>query len=130
MHKVGGVTYLPTSNGPMILRNAQVEDPGALLALITKANYRVGLLAGLLGVSPSHLNSMMWKACRQTPGEIINVHRVRRAKELLLRGQMVKTAAFELGFSDPHHFCRWFKRQTGASPSQFAAVRAREIGTR
>ena len=31
----------------------------------------------------------------------------------------VSKLAFELGFEDPAYFCRFFKRRTGASPSQY-----------
>jgi AraC-like DNA-binding protein len=34
-------------------------------------------------------------------------------------GAAVKRIAGDLGFSDPSHFCRWFRRQTGISPAEW-----------
>jgi AraC family transcriptional activator of pobA len=31
----------------------------------------------------------------------------------------VSRLAFELGFEDPAYFCRFFKRQTGLSPTDY-----------
>ncbi len=103
---------------------AHLQDEAKLAALIAKANYRVGVMARILGVSPSQLNSTIWRLWRQTPGEVINKHRVTRARELLRGGDPVKVVALEVGFSDGQHFCRWFKRQTGLCPSKFLVEEA------
>jgi AraC family transcriptional activator of pobA len=34
-------------------------------------------------------------------------------------GAAVKRIAGDLGFGDPSHFCRWFRRQTGISPAEW-----------
>ncbi|MBN2590884.1 MAG: AraC family transcriptional regulator [Sedimentisphaerales bacterium] len=45
------------------------------------------------------------------------------AQRLLLPNSSVKEIAFELGFSDPFHFSRVFKRILGISPSTFKSLR-------
>jgi AraC-like DNA-binding protein len=47
--------------------------------------------------------------------------RLNKAKELLRQGWTIKSTAYELGFKQPSHFSREFKRQTGTAPASFAA---------
>ena len=47
---------------------------------------------------------------------------MQRAAALLQQpGAMVKTVGAEVGFSDPFHFSRAFKRHFGISPSRVAS---------
>ncbi|OEU97266.1 hypothetical protein AN217_04555 [Streptomyces qinglanensis] len=42
------------------------------------------------------------------------------AKRLLAGTAMtVRQVAHEVGFADPAYFCRFFRRETGASPGEF-----------
>jgi AraC-like DNA-binding protein len=48
--------------------------------------------------------------------------RMQRAAGLLLEpGALVKNVARELGYSDPFHFSRAFKRHFGFAPTQIAS---------
>ena len=102
---------------------ARLENPALFADLIVKANYRVGEIARILGVSPSRLNSTIWRLCHKTPKEVVNDHRLKRSQQLLSNAVPIKVVALETGFSDAHHFCRWFKRQTGVCPSRFLIIR-------
>jgi AraC family L-rhamnose operon transcriptional activator RhaR len=46
------------------------------------------------------------------------------AEGRLRRGGGVAAVAAELGFADQSYFARWFRKQTGLSPSQWADRRS------
>lgn len=73
-----------------------------------------------LGVSESYLSEAVKDATGRTPGELIRQARVHEAKRLLLRTELsVRQIADRVGFGDPAYFCRFFRRETGASPGDF-----------
>ncbi|MEU1018394.1 AraC family transcriptional regulator [Streptomyces sp. NPDC005898] len=73
-----------------------------------------------LGVSVSYLSEAVKASTGRTPGELIRQARVHEAKRLLLRTELsVRQIAGRVGFGDPAYFCRFFRRETGASPGDF-----------
>ncbi|MGW7084676.1 AraC family transcriptional regulator [Streptomyces sp. NPDC054871] len=73
-----------------------------------------------LGVSESYLSEAVKTSTGRTPGELIRQTRVHEAKRLLLRTELsVRQIADRVGFGDPAYFCRFFRRETGASPGDF-----------
>ncbi|MFD3573413.1 AraC family transcriptional regulator [Streptomyces sp. NPDC058644] len=73
-----------------------------------------------LGVSVSYLSEAVKASTGRTPGELIRQARVHEAKRLLLRTELsVRQIAARVGFGDPAYFCRFFRRETGASPGDF-----------
>ncbi|WP_367038940.1 AraC family transcriptional regulator [Streptomyces sp. Je 1-332] len=73
-----------------------------------------------LGVSESYLSDAVKTTTGRTPGELIRQARVHEAKRLLLRTELsVRQVAGRVGFADPAYFCRFFRRETGASPGDF-----------
>ncbi|MFK4070683.1 AraC family transcriptional regulator [Streptomyces sp. NPDC029674] len=76
--------------------------------------------AAQLGVSVSYLSEVVKASTGRTPGELIRQARVHEAKRLLLRTELtVRQVAGRVGFGDPAYFCRFFRRETGASPGDF-----------
>ncbi|MFE6159453.1 AraC family transcriptional regulator [Streptomyces sp. NPDC056486] len=76
--------------------------------------------AGHLGVCVSYLSEAVKTSTGRTPGELIRQTRVHEAKRLLLRTELsVRQIAARVGFGDPAYFCRFFRRETGASPGDF-----------
>ncbi|WJV44318.1 helix-turn-helix transcriptional regulator [Streptomyces flavofungini] len=76
--------------------------------------------AGHLGVSVSHLNEAVKAAMGRTPGELLRQARVHEAKRLLACTDLtVRQVANRVGFADPAYFCRFFRRETGATPGDF-----------
>ena len=83
-------------------------------------------IAERVGWTGDHLRRMFRVVLGTSPLEIQTNARIRRAQELLRYGELSGSeVAARCGFDDPSHFSRVFKRVTGVSPRQWAAV-ARE----
>jgi AraC-like DNA-binding protein/quercetin dioxygenase-like cupin family protein len=78
--------------------------------------------ANLLSVSEKLLNEIV----TQRTGENVSAHIYKQlileAKRLLNTGVSTKEVAYDLSFSDPAHFSKFFKSQTGFSPSEFKDI--------
>jgi AraC-like DNA-binding protein len=76
--------------------------------------------AAACGMTQEYLSRLFRKFGHTTPYRFLTRIKMGRAAELLLDANMkVQEVAEELGFSDPFHFSRSFKRVYGASPEQF-----------
>ncbi len=80
----------------------------------------VGEYSEMLGVSPSTLN----RRCRTHLGEsalqLIHFRLTQEIKRRLTFTQRnLEVISLELGFEDPAYFTRFFKRETGLSPSEY-----------
>ncbi|MBW5422796.1 helix-turn-helix domain-containing protein [Streptomyces sp. BG9H] len=99
---------------------ALLGTPEGLLGSPAGAPHSVRTCAEHLGVSVSYLSEAVKASTGRTPGELIRQARVHEAKRLLLRTQLsVRQIAARVGFGDPAYFCRFFRRETGASPGDF-----------
>lgn len=80
---------------------------------------RLSELARKFNVSVSTLCHRYQAETGEAP---INAHlrmRIEHAKNLLLKGQPLKTTAEETGFCDPYHLSKTFKNLVGLSPRKF-----------
>ncbi|MEI6714416.1 MAG: AraC family transcriptional regulator [Verrucomicrobiota bacterium] len=76
--------------------------------------------ASRCGMTPEYLSRLFKKYAHTTPYRFLMRLKMSRAAELLLDANLkVREVSEELGFSDPFHFSRAFKRLYGASPEQF-----------
>lgn len=82
----------------------------------------VSAIAKRLHVSPSHFRRLFKTHTGASPKGYQVSQRITRAKELLAAGRSIKETAEALGFSDVFHFMRLFRRITGQTAGQFAAV--------
>lgn len=102
-----------------------------LLALSTYRRCRVMIEEGCLRfqsvqeiaaachVAPEYLCRLFKRFRRQSPFQYLQSLKMNRAVELLHEGkQTVRQVAEEVGFSDPYHFSRAFKRIYGLPPSR------------
>jgi AraC family L-rhamnose operon transcriptional activator RhaR len=71
------------------------------------------------GYQRDHLNRLVRKETGLTLGQFRTQRRLLKAKELLARGVKVGDVAGEVGLPDQSYFARWFRRQTGQSPSNW-----------
>ena len=58
--------------------------------------------------------------CGLSPRKFINKEIILKAKKLLTNNSIsIKEISDELGFTDAPHFVKFFKKETGMTPSQF-----------
>lgn len=76
--------------------------------------------AGLLNVSPNHLNKSVKVTTGKTASDLINEALLMEAKALLsLPNQNIAEIAFSLGFEDVSYFSRFFKKHAKQTPSEY-----------
>lgn len=77
-------------------------------------------LARTLNLHPNYLNSVIKSKTGRTVNDWISERTLSVAKFLLMSSTLsAKEIAFKLGFSEPTHFSRFFKKHTQLSPSNF-----------
>ncbi|WP_222424462.1 AraC family transcriptional regulator [Ruegeria atlantica] len=83
-------------------------------------------LARLLGLKPDRLLRALHQQGTTLPREVKRL-KVHVAKELLSReSKTISEIGLMLGYSDKSHFTRFFRSQTGVTPTQFQAGRSSE----
>lgn len=82
--------------------------------------HEVAWFAKELNVTPKTLNASCRKFLDTTAGAVIHEKLAAESKRRLLYSQAhLGEIAYELGFADPSHFNKFFKRQTGVLPSVY-----------
>ena len=112
-----------------IARSFRADLEGRLRALVAgeaAASPSVAELAAGQGLHPDHLSAAVKRATGRTAGDWAAEALAAEARGLLVDpAAPVKEVAYRLGFSEPTAFSRFFKRQTGASPTAFRRRLAR-----
>lgn len=72
-----------------------------------------------LNISEKILNEIILQRTGDNVSNLIFKQVLLEAKRLLKSGVSAKEVAYDLNFSDPAHFSKFFKIQTGISPSEF-----------
>jgi len=70
------------------------------------------------------ISSKLWRISSATVifsplflfASVMDVTRIGKAQELMMKGESLSTVAAATGFADQSHFTRTFKRVTGATP--------------
>jgi len=105
-------------------RLSEVDAQRSRLALVFEkhlhANPTVVELAGAAGMSARLLTILSRRLFGEAPARFLLLLKLRRAEEMLrYRGLSVKEVSDALGFSNPFHFSRVFKRVVGVPPSRW-----------
>jgi AraC family L-rhamnose operon transcriptional activator RhaR len=77
-------------------------------------------LAKRVGLQKDYLNRLVRRATGLTLGQWRDRELLRAAEASLRQGHRVAVVASDLGFSDANYFARWFRKQTGLSPSHWS----------
>ena len=81
---------------------------------------QLAFYAGKLAMTPDRLNDHVKRATGVTAGHLIRQRVLTEAKrQLVFTGQAIHEIAYDLAFSDPSHFARFFRKQTGTTPQAF-----------
>ena len=84
------------------------------------AEHRAAAYARDLHVSLRTLDRRLVRARGQTARQVLTARLVLEAKRLLTRRELpIKAIAYELGFSEPQNFTRFFRAKTCVSPTNF-----------
>lgn len=114
---------------PLLLRNgeAALGKNGVMLRVkkYLQTNYMKELsltqLAQMAGMDPASFTRAFRGCCGQSPMQYLILLRMEAAKRLLLEHPLlsVKRIGESVGYPDPFHFSKSFKKATGQSPSEY-----------
>ena len=76
-----------------------------------------GELARRIGLQQDYLNRLVRRGTGLTLGQWRAQELLRACERELSKGDVIGKTAIRLGFSDASYFSRWFRRQTGITPS-------------
>ncbi len=83
-------------------------------------NLPVNDYAGMLAITPNHLTQTVNRLTGKSSSQIIKSKQVLEIKRLLVHTNLsVTEIANRLNFPDQSYFAKFFKRETGISPSQY-----------
>lgn len=74
-------------------------------------------IAEMTGYQQDHLNRLLRTECGLTLGQLRSRVRLKRAVAMLEDKRPVQEVGAKVGILDANYFARWFKQQTGVSPS-------------
>ncbi len=85
---------------------------------------QLAFYADKLAMTVDRLNDHVKRATGVTAGHLIR-HRVltEAKRQLVFTSEPIHEIAYDLAFSDPSHFARFFRKQTGTTPHEFRAAR-------
>ena len=85
-----------------------------------RAGWEVNRYAKSLGVTPARLRDACLEVTGRPPTHIVHERLILEAKRSLKYTHMtVAETAYDLGFSDPAYFSRFFSERVGVSPAEF-----------
>jgi AraC family transcriptional activator of pobA len=103
---------------------AQADGTVDALRRLVEEHFRqerlISFYAEKLAITPDRLNDHVKRVSGVTAGHLIRQRVLTEAKrQLVFTGQPINEISYDLGFADPSHFARFFRKQTGTTPQQF-----------
>ena len=88
---------------------------------LSDAAYTVDQLSADMNMSRVGLYKKILPLTGKSPIEYIRFYRLHQSKAILLKSQLtIAEVAYEVGFSNPKHFSKYFREEFGILPSAFA----------
>jgi AraC family transcriptional regulator, transcriptional activator of pobA len=113
----GSVTLAPA--------DSIVETLRGLIEQHFRRERRLAFYAEKLAMRSDRLNDHVKRATGVTAGHLIRQRVLTEAKrQLVFTNQAIQEIAYDLAFSDPSHFARFFRGQTGTTPQAFREHRS------
>jgi AraC family transcriptional regulator, transcriptional activator of pobA len=101
-------------------KDARVEELRRLLDEHFRKERLISFYAKRLAMTADRLNDHVKRATGVTAGHMIRQRVLTEAKrQLVFTAQAIHEIAYDLSFSDPSHFTRFFRKQTGMTPQAF-----------
>ena len=98
----------------------RVDELRRLIDAHFRSERLLGFYADRLKMTPDRLNDHVKRSTGVTAGHLIRQRVLTEAKrQLVFTGQAIHEIAYDLAFSDPSHFTRFFRKQTGMTPQAF-----------
>ena len=108
----GAVTLAPADE--------RVEELRRLVDEHFRKERLINFYARKLAMTADRLNDHVKRATGVTAGHLIRQRVLTEAKrQLVFTNQPIHEIAYDLAFSDPSHFTRFFRKQTGTTPQAF-----------
>lgn len=87
---------------------------------LSESNYSVDQLSADLNMSRVGLYKKLVPLTGKSPVEVIRSYRLQKSKPLLESQLTIAEVAYQVGFSNPKHFSKYFKQEFGILPSAYA----------
>jgi AraC-like DNA-binding protein len=95
-----------------------IKDISELIDRNFKEPVKMGFYAGELAMSEKTLSRKLRDKLGASLTDLLHKRKLKEARKLICSGISVADTAFELGFKETSHFSSFYKKYTGASPSQ------------
>jgi AraC family transcriptional activator of pobA len=114
------VSRARSGNITLASTDATVEALRKLVEEHFRKERLLNFYAGKLSMTPDRLNDHVKRATGVTAGHLIRQRVLTEAKrQLVFTNQPINEIAYDLAFSDPSHFARFFRKQTNMTPQAF-----------
>lgn len=91
-----------------------------LLTTHVREKHRVTEYADMLSITPNHLNKCVKQITHRTAHQWIDEMILLESKVLLSQSSLsIAEISYQLGMNDQSYFGRFFKKNTGVTPSQY-----------
>lgn len=87
---------------------------------LSDSSYSVDQLSADMNISRVGLYKKLLPLTGKSPVEVIRSYRLEKAKPLLESQLSIAEVAYQVGFSNPKHFSKYFKQEFGILPSAYA----------
>lgn len=109
----------PTSPGQLPCAKSMILQVKDLMTACPEQNWSLKQLSDLVQLSPWHFLRQFKQVVGMPPHGWLIQARLRKARELLVKGETIPAFAARCGFSDQSHFTRHFKNSMGVTPGEF-----------
>ena len=77
-------------------------------------------IADFCGLDRSYLSKLFKEVTGYSPQRYLLTYRIKKAKELLESTELsIQHVSYSVGYNDPLAFSKFFKQETGLSPTQY-----------